>query len=238
MSCGRTTPTRSFTEASDEAGFTSLRVSWPLPTVPRLPEGLRPSAHFVRQFGYLRRLAFWDEPRDWDLESDHAAVFLLQAFEVVSEEFQNRFRSSIGQVLLCKHRHLGVVFCLAVRVHVKVTAKPPDVTIKLRTDVIQLVEDRGELFLVAQVEEPRQVEREDVQHLSTVHDELLNGPFFTVPHSRRGPLLKTHGSQFGLETMADVAPGLSKRDRHISHADMAKLRVALSDVDAQVTHRC
>ena len=92
----------------------------------------------------------------------------LQLGKIESQKPHQFFRGLHPYVLCSELIHLAIVALLAARVHVTSTTESPNVTVKLGTDVIQLVKDGDHFFFKGQIEESRQEEREDIQRLAAL----------------------------------------------------------------------
>ena len=146
-------------------------------------------------------------------------------------------RRLLPQVRLGDHRHLGVEFFLAVRMHVVVAREPANVPIELRPNVIQLVHHGGQLFQERLILEARQIEREDIQQFDPARVAPLNLPRPTAPLRGQRPPLKPQGRQLRLQSVADPPTGLRERHRDSLHPHMRELGNPQRDVDTQIAHR-
>ena len=152
------------------------------------------------------------------------------------EKLEAASRRSGSQVTIDKHSHVFVVLLLAVSVHMVVTGKPTDVAVEIRTDVIQLVEDRHQLFAEIVVKEPRQVESQQVEHFTAIQHDLLDAPALPTNGTFESPLFEPERRQLGLQSMLHLTSRLSKADRDFAHSDMVKFGDAVRYVLTEDTH--
>lgn len=183
------------------------------------------------------RIGHRNQFRNRDLQPHHAAVLFLQGRETALEEPEQFGGRVQFHVLVDQYRHVGVVFFLAVRVHVVMSCQAADVAVEGRADVIQLVQHRDHLLFERMVQEPRQIERQNIEHLLLILVHPLHRPLAAVTRRLQSPVLKPQGRQLGLHTVRYIAAGLGKGDRDPVHIDMMKFRQPTRDVAAQAVHR-
>lgn len=121
--------------------------------------------------------------------------------------------------------------------HVAGSGKPPDVAVESRTNVIQLVKNRNQFFCVRLIQKPRQVERENVQHLLTVLHHALHSPATSVSHGGSSTVFESERCQFCLSPPSRNAPSLREGDNDSPHIDVPELTMSRADVLTQLSHR-
>src|SRR5262245_11959731 len=126
-------------------------------------------------------------------------------------------------------RHVVVVGLLALRVQVVAPGVPAQVAVEGRADVIQLVEERDELVLEGLVEETRQAERHQVEHLDAIDEVALHAVADAVPVTDQGALVETERGDAGLQTEVATAAGLR-------HAEQQPRDIYVGEVLAMGDH--
>lgn len=81
------------------------------------------------------------------------------------------------QIHLYQPLHGTIVFCTRMAVHGVPARMPAEIAIKLRADVVKLVEDRDEFLLEWEIQKAWQAECDDVFHFHIVHTIALNAVF-------------------------------------------------------------
>ena len=119
---------------------------------------------------------------------------------------------------------MGVVLLLRRAVGVAAAAQPSQVAVELRPDVPQLVQHGGEFLAEGEVEEPRQVEVEDVEHLAAVGVvEPLHAPAALAAEDVHPPAGEPQRRQRGIHPLAAGPAGLGETDRHPRHVHVPEL---------------
>src|SRR4051812_33687811 len=92
---------------------------------------------------------------------------------------------------------------------------PPNVPIKPRTDVPQLVVQGDHFLPQRKIGKSRQIDAEDIQHLdAALVVELLDGVFPPPPLTDRGALLEPQRRQGGVNPVVAALASTGKRKRH------------------------
>jgi hypothetical protein len=74
--------------------------------------------------------------------------------------------------------------------HVARTTEPSNITIEVRTNVIQLVKNRNQLLFERQIQKSRQQKRQQIERLAPLMNHSLDGPKPTIPPLNNGTTLK------------------------------------------------
>lgn len=133
-----------------------------------------------------------DELRDRHLGPVDRAMGLPQCRKVVVKELQElRPRGPAAEIAAGQLGDRLVIGPVIRGVGVAAAGKPADVPIELRADVIQLMHKSVQFFLEWQIEEPRQIDRQDIPLLTGTAVQPLNRPGLAISNSCQLAALKT-----------------------------------------------
>jgi hypothetical protein len=120
--------------------------------------------------------------------------------------------------------------------HITRTAKPPNVSIELRTDVIQFMEYGNQLLFKRQIQKPWEEKRQDIQCLLALMGNPLNGPPPSVALLNHGTSLKSQRRKSSLNAPLDWRSRLGKCNRYFRHAYVPEFGMSTANVLTQIRH--
>jgi hypothetical protein len=125
--------------------------------------------------------------------TENLPVFATQFRERFAQESIELGRWVQGEPLASQLCHSRIILLFTVRMHVTTAGQPPQITVKTRTDMPQLVQNRDQFFFKRLIQEAWQIEAQQVQHFIAVG---VHNPLDTEPPAsanRTGPAaFKSH----------------------------------------------
>ena len=143
---------------------------------------------------------------------------------VVQERQQLRAGGAAAEVALAEHGDDLVIGPVIRRVGETASTEPPDVAVAARADMIQLVDQCVQLLLKREIEEPRQIHRENIPLLPGATIEPLDRPGLAVPLGGQLAAFKTQRRQLGEHPVRRTTPSLAERQGDAVHLHMPQIR--------------
>ena len=120
---------------------------------------------------------------------------------------------------------------------VKSTWMTPQIAIELGANVPKFVENRLELFFDRVLQEPRQVETQNVKHLTAGRIvQPLDSPLSAPALRGQVAAFEAHGCQRGVQSMGNRLTCLAEVDRDAPQIDVFQLRKSTDHVVTQAAH--
>ena len=129
---------------------------------------------------------------------------------------------------------LRVVLRLRPAVGIATAAEPPQVAVEARADVPELVRHRGQLLPERQIEEPRQVEVQNVEHFAAALVHPLQRPPLAATNGVRCAAGEAQRHERGVHAAIGGAAGLREADGDHAHVDVAEFLQAEDHVLAEL----
>ena len=125
-----------------------------------------------------------------------------------------------------------VVQLLAVRVQVITPVVAAQVALELGADVVQLVEKCHELVVEVLVQETRQTERHQIQHLRIVHEVALHLIGDAAADARQLAVAEAQRRDAGLQTVRQTGARLRDGEQQPRDIDVGQVGAVTHDVSA------
>lgn len=140
-----------------------------------------------------------DNLRSGDDVTDDAAVAVLELCKVEPEEIVMAGGLLLAEILPSHCGHLLVVFGFAMGMNRVAPLMPPEISIELRADVIELMEQRDQLFFERLIEKSGEAKSDEVEHLDIIDDKALDLVGDPFSFSKEIAFLKSQGSDASLK---------------------------------------
>ena len=112
---------------------------------------------------------------------------------------------------------------MTIRMRKATSRESPDIPVKAGTDVIQLMNQRIQLFVKWQIKKSGQIDRQNVPLLNPASHQSLNRHELATPKRRERPPFKSEWGQFREHSVRSPPTCLAVRESHVLHLHMFQL---------------